>query len=184
MLGEPEAPKAPRAPPTRKGDGATSCPISSRPLYGGPLCSSSSVLRASQWGFLLGGLPPAHAELGNTCRPARVDALRRPGPCARGRRRMGSVGGWPLAIPTTVASGGNRDGGSLNGEPPEPVPHPRGVRVVPSSWLTPRRWCTRPFSSGKLGVGSQMPVRERSAGTSGQRLPGRSMQVTKSLREP
>lgn len=30
---------------------------------------------------------------------------------ARWRRRMGSVGGWPLAIPITVATGGNRDGG-------------------------------------------------------------------------
>jgi DNA-binding transcriptional LysR family regulator len=29
------------------------------------------------------------------------DASQRPGPCARGRRLMGSVGGWPLAIPIT-----------------------------------------------------------------------------------
>lgn len=165
-------------PRPERATGRPPCPISSRPLYGGPLCSSSSVLVRLAMGVSAGWspsrAPPSTVPQRTWSADVWVDALRRPGPCARGRRRMGSVGGWPLAIPITVASGGNRDGGSLTGEPPEPVPHPRGVRVVPSRWLTPRRWCTRPFSSGELGVGSQMPVRERSAGSSGQRLPGRS----------
>ena len=116
---------------------------------------------------------------------ARVDALRRPGPCARGRRRMGSVGGWPLAIPITVASGGNRDGGSLSrGKPPEPVPHPRGVRVVPSCWLTPSPLVYAPV----LPWGTWSGIADARQGTQ-RRLarpasPGALKQVTKSLRGP
>jgi len=69
-------------------------------------------------GVSLGGLPPVVARI--PCGTGRWwgDASLRPGPCARGRRLMGSVGGWPLAIPITVASGGNREGGSRNGSLP------------------------------------------------------------------
>ena len=55
---------------------------------------------------------PAPRSSGNRgLGPVGCPALRLEPSSARWRRRMGSVGGWPLAIPTTVASGGNRDGG-------------------------------------------------------------------------
>jgi hypothetical protein len=130
--GEPSGLPAPRAPPSRSRSRAASCPVSSRPLYGGPLCSSSRVSDASQWGsrWVVSLLrPPRPARLRAV--PARGARGRTPGsapgPCARGRRRMGSVGGWPLAIPITVASGGNRDGGSpLAGEASRTGPPPAG----------------------------------------------------------
>jgi hypothetical protein len=101
-------------------------------------------------GVSLGGLPPAARSGSLVDRAERAGGrlVFASGLCARGRRRMGSVGGWPLAIPTTVASGGNREGGSRMGASrtgPPPVGSPG---LTPQRAFVPPRVCAPVLSWG------------------------------------
>ena len=115
---------------------------------------------------------------------ARVDALRRPGPRARGRRRMGSVGGWPLAIPITVASGGNRDGGSPTGEASRTGPPPAGSpgRTQQLAHASPLVYAPVLLWGTWSGIADARQGTQRRLARPAS--PGALKQVTKSLRRP
>lgn len=98
------------------------------------------------------------------------------GPRGPWRRRMGSVGGWPLATPTTEASGGSRDGGPLKGRLPN-RPSTRGVSGSrPAASLQPLvRVPVRPWGTW---TGKAEARRDRRPASAAGGLPGRSSQVT------
>ena len=107
-----------------------------------PRAASRLVERCLAMGVLLGGLPPAARH-----RPARagrcerVDALRRLGPQCPWATKDGLCGRLDVVYTYHLASGGNREGGTLTGPSrtgPPPVGRPGRT---PQRAFVPPRLC-------------------------------------------